>query len=128
MVITICGSSKFKDEILKAARDLTLQGHIVLAPAVFEHAEEEELSREDKVRLDNLHRQKINMSDMIFVVNKDQYIGESTFGEIDWADRMGKKIYFLEEIPGATTKEGEEAETETTDEKVPVADAELVEE
>ena len=47
------------------------------------------------------------MSDAIFVVNKDQYIGESTFGEIDWADRMQKKIYFLEEIPGATTQEEE---------------------
>ena len=108
MVVTICGSTKFKDEILKAARELTLQGHIVLMPAIFEHTDNEELTPEDKVRLDNLHRQKINMSDAIFVVNKDQYIGESTFGEIDWADRMQKKIYFLEEIPGATTKEGEE--------------------
>lgn len=110
MIVTICGSSKFKDEIMKTARDLTLQGHIVLTPAIFEHADNEELTPEDKVRLDNLHREKINMSDAIFVINKDQYIGESTFGEIDWADRMQKKIYFLEEIPGATTKEGENVE------------------
>lgn len=117
MVVTICGSTKFKDEILKAARELTLQGHIVLMPAIFEHADNEELTPEDKVRLDNLHREKINMSDAIFVVNKDGYIGESTFGEIDWADRMKKKIYFLEEIPGATTKEGENTEevTQNTD-------------
>ena len=113
MVITICGSSKFKDEILKAAHDFTMQGHIVLAPAVFHHADEEELTPEDKVRLDNLHREKINMSDAIFVINKDQYIGESTFGEIDWADRMKKQIYFLEEIPGATTKAGENGEPPT---------------
>lgn len=124
MTITICGSSKFKDEILKAARDLTLQGHVVLTPAIFEHADNEELTPEDKVRLDNLHREKINMSDAIFVINKDQYIGESTFGEIDWADRMKKQIYFLEEIPGATTKENEESAKE----EVPSVEAELVSE
>ena len=114
MIVTICGSSKFKDEIMKMARDFTLQGHIVLMPCVFEHADNEELTPEDKMRLDNLHREKINMSDAIFVVNKDQYIGESTFGEIDWADRMQKKIYFLEEIPGATTQEGEEEGEESS--------------
>ena len=124
MVVTICGSTKFKDEILKAARELTLQGHIVLMPAIFEHADNEELTPEDKVRLDNLHREKINMSDAIFVINKDGYIGESTFGEIDWADRMKKKIYFLEEIPGATTKENEEGAKE----EVPSVEAELVSE
>lgn len=110
MIITICGSSKFKNEIFETARSLTLQGHIVLMPCVFEHTDNEELSREDKIRLDNLHKEKINMSDAIFVINKDQYIGESTFGEIDWADRMKKQIYFLEEIPGATTKPGEKVE------------------
>jgi len=35
------------------------------------------------------------MSDAIFVINQDGYIGESTFGEIDWAQRMDKKIFFL---------------------------------
>lgn len=107
MIITICGSTKFKSEIEKAAHDLTLQGHIVLAPCVFHHADEEELSAEDKIRLDNLHKLKINMSDAIFVVNVDQYIGESTYGEIDWAQRMNKEVYFLE------TPEIEKAEEDT---------------
>ena len=112
MIVTICGSSKFKDEIMKAAHDFTLQGHLVFMPCVFEHTDDEELTREDKVRLDNTHREKITMSDAIFVINKDGYIGESTFGEIDWADRMKKKIYFLEEIPGATTSEQEQIKEE----------------
>ncbi len=99
MVITICGSSKFKNEILAVAHDLTLQGHIVLAPCVFHHTDEEQLSTEDKIRLDNLHKEKINMSDAIFVVNVDNYIGESTYGEIDWANRMKKQIFFLIEPP-----------------------------
>ena len=105
MIITLCGSTKFKDEFLEVQKQLTLQGHIVLSVGLFAHADNLELSREDKVRLDNLHKEKINMSDAIFVINKDGYIGESTYSEIDWADRMKKEIYFLEKIPGATDTE-----------------------
>ena len=94
MVITICGSSKFKNEILEAAKTLTMDNHIVLSPFIFHHADDEELTQEAKIRLDNLHKEKINMSDAIFVVNVDNYIGESTYGEIDWANRMKKEIYF----------------------------------
>ena len=106
MVVTICGSTRFKDEIMAAAKELTLQNHIVLAPFVFHHADEEDMSTELKIRLDNLHKEKINMSDAIFVVNKDGYIGESTYGEIDWAQRMKKEVYFLEN-PQTEEEEGE---------------------
>lgn len=99
MIITICGSTRFKDEISKVAHDLTLQNHIVLAPCIFHHADNEELTTEEKIRLDNLHKEKINISDAIFVVNVDGYIGESTYGEIDWAGRMKKQIFFLIEPP-----------------------------
>ena len=95
MVITICGSTKFKDEIMDIAKKLTLDNHIVLVPCIFHHADEIDLTEEQKIRLDNLHREKINMSDAIFVVNKDGYIGSSTYGEIDWAQRMKKEVYFL---------------------------------
>ena len=112
MVITICGSTKFKDEMMDAARKLTLDNHIVLAPCVFFHADEkEEITTEQKLRLDNLHKQKINMSDAIFVVNVDGYIGESTYSEIDWAQRMKKEVYFLEN-PNPEEEETEPAEEE----------------
>lgn len=99
MVVTICGSTRFKKEIEAVAHDLTLQNHIVLAPHVFHHMEEEEMPMELKIRLDNLHKEKINMSDAIFVVNVNGYIGESTYGEIDWANRMKKEVFFLVEPP-----------------------------
>ena len=114
MIVTLCGSSRFKNEIMKMAHDLTLQGHIVLTPCVFHHADEEELSTEDKIRLDNLHKQKINLSDAIFVVNVNGYIGESTFGEIDWATRMNKQVYFLVEPPKPEEEE-ENATEEVTE-------------
>jgi hypothetical protein len=40
----------------------------------------------------------INNSDAIFVVNVDKYIGEATYSMLDWATRMKKEVYFLEEI------------------------------
>lgn len=112
MVITICGSTRFKDEILTAARNLTLDDHIVLMPNLFEHADNEELTQEQKIRLDNLHKMKINMSDAIFVVNKDGYIGESTFGEIDWAVRNKKELYFLVNPNPEEDKEKKEEDDE----------------
>ena len=113
MIITICGSTRFKDQILDTARDLTLMGHIVLAPCVFHHAEDTELTTEEKIRLDNLHKEKINMSDAIFVVNVDGYIGESTYGEIDWATRMKKQVFFLVEPPKSEAESEEETANKT---------------
>lgn len=106
MIITICGSSRFKDEIMQVAHNLTMQGHIILMPCVFHHADKEELTTEQKICLDNLHKEKINLSDAIFVVNVNGYIGESTFGEIDWANRMKKQIFFLEEPPKQESEPG----------------------
>ena len=99
MIITLCGSTKFKNEYEEVAKNLALQGHAVLSVNLFAHADNIELTTEEKIRLDNAHKQKINISDAIFVINKDQYIGESTYSEIDWAERMGKQIFFLEQIP-----------------------------
>jgi len=96
MIITVCGSSRFKKEILEVARNLSLQGNTVLVPTVFHHMEEEELPLEVLIQLDNSHKEKIELSDAIFVVNVNKYIGESTFGEIDWAQRKKKQVYFLE--------------------------------
>lgn len=105
MIITLCGSTRFKDEFLQAQKDLTLAGHIVLSVGLFAHADGIELTPEEKIRLDNLHKEKINMSDAIFVINKDGYIGESTYGEIDWANRMKKQIFFLVEPEVPADKE-----------------------
>ena len=108
MIITLCGSTKFKDEYLDVAKKLALQGHCVLSVNLFAHADNIELTTEEKIRLDNAHKQKISISDAIFVINKDQYIGESTYSEIDWAERMGKEVYFLEELPKKEEKPSEE--------------------
>lgn len=112
MIITLCGSTKFKNEYEEVAKNLALQGHAVLSVNLFAHADNIELTTEEKIRLDNAHKQKINISDAIFVINKDQYIGESTYSEIDWAERMGKQIFFLEQIPEKKDETSENIKTE----------------
>ena len=110
MIITLCGSTRFKNEYEEIAKKLALDGHCVLSVNMYSHADNIELTQEQKIQLDNAHKQKISISDAIFVINKDGYIGESTFSEIDWAQRMKKEIYFLEDI-----NQKEEKTKETTD-------------
>lgn len=102
MIITLCGSTRFKEEYEEVGKALALQGHTVLSVNLFAHADNIELTAEQKIRLDNAHKQKISISDAIYVINKNKYIGESTYGEIDWAERLGKQIFFLEDIEEKT--------------------------
>ena len=98
-VITLCGSTKFKDEYMKAQKDLTLQGNIVISVGLFGHSGDDEVWTEGtKEMLDNMHKRKIDMADEIFVINVGGYIGESTRNEIEYAIRNGKKVNYLEPI------------------------------
>ena len=97
-VITLCGSTRFKDEFLKVQKQLTLEGWIVLSVGVFGHSGDAEgLTDYNKSKLDDIHKAKIEMSDAIYVINPGGYIGESTASEIEWAQDLGKEIFYLEE-------------------------------
>ena len=96
-IVTLCGSTRFKDDFLRMQSIYTLAGFIVLSVGCFGHADNIELSEEDKHKLDELHKVKIAMADLVFIVNKDGYIGESTQSEIEWAEELGKKIIYMEE-------------------------------
>jgi hypothetical protein len=95
-VITLCGSTKFKDQYIEAQRGITLAGHIVISVGLFGHADAELLTAEVKEMLDELHFRKIDLSDEIFVINVGGYIGKSTNREIAYAVATGKKVVFLE--------------------------------
>ena len=80
-VITLCGSTRFKNEFMMAQKKLTLEGNIVISVGLFGHSGDEEVWEnmdEDtltktKEILDDMHKRKIDMSDEIFVINKDGY-------------------------------------------------------
>lgn len=97
-VITLCGSIKFKPEFIKAQEELTLKGNIVLTPNFFSAIKKDEITIETKKMLDEMHRQKIDMSNEIYVINFGGYIGESTKSEIEYAKAKGKKVSYLENI------------------------------
>ena len=97
-IVTLCGSTKFKNEYLETMKKLTLEGKIVISVGLFGHADNEPITPEQKKMLDELHLRKIDLSDGIFVINPNGYIGESTKREIAYAQSKYKKITYLENI------------------------------
>ncbi len=98
MLITICGSMKFFDQMQEAEKELKSMGHDVLIP----------LKKGFKIK--NIaesklgHMDKINKSDAILVINTtnkniENRIGGSTFLEIGVAHYKRKKIFLLNPIP-----------------------------
>ena len=96
-VITLCGSTKFKDEFMKVQKELTVNGYIVISVGCFGHSGDV-LTDEQKIMLDDMHKRKIDMADEIFVINVNGYIGSSTKSEIEYAEAHNKKVNYLVDI------------------------------
>lgn len=95
-IITLCGSTRFKDEFLSAQKRLTLEGNIVISVGLFGHSGDKEVWSEDtKEMLDDMHKRKIDLADEIFVINVAGYIGSSTRSEIDYAVSTNKSVNYL---------------------------------
>ena len=96
-VITLCGSTRFKDAFMDAQKRLTLEGNIVISVGLFGHSGDDEVWKEGtKEMLDDMHKRKIDMADEIFIINVGGYIGSSTQSEIEYATNTGKMIKYLE--------------------------------
>ncbi len=96
-VITLCGSTKFKDDFIREQKRLSLEGNIIISVGMFGHSGDNEVWTDDiKEMLDDMHKRKIDMSDEIFVINKGGYIGSSTRSEIEYAIAHGKKVNYME--------------------------------
>ena len=96
-VITLCGSTRFKEQFLEVQKRLTLEGNIVISVGLFGHSGDNEVWNEGtKVMLDRMHLAKIDLADEIFVINVGNYIGDSTRREIEYAKEKGKSISYLQ--------------------------------
>ena len=96
-VITLCGSTRFKEQFIEIQKKLTLEGNIVISVGTFGHCGDNEVWTDGKkAMLDRMHLAKIDLADEIFVINVDNYIGDSTRNEIEYAKSKGKKVRFLE--------------------------------
>lgn len=119
-IITLCGSTRFVKEFEEARLWLTIEDWIVLTVGGFLHGDKDPNVREllagHKEQLDRLHKEKIAMSDYILVLDVNGYIGESTRSEIEYAEKLQKKIYYWSEslklggikpmLAGSDSKEG----------------------
>lgn len=85
---------RFRDELARLDAELTLAGHVVLAPTVLDPATEP--GAEERIVLDRVHLQKIEMADEVLVVNVGGYVGESTRREIEHARSHKIPVRFLE--------------------------------
>ena len=105
-VITLCGSTRFKDDFMRVQKELTLKGNIVISVGLFGHSGDDEvwdgmnegILSKTKEMLDDMHKRKIDMADEIFVINVGGYIGDSTRSEIEYAVKNGKKVNYLEKV------------------------------
>lgn len=93
-IITLCGSTRFKDEFERINKELTLAGNIVISVGCFGHAGDV-FTDEQKIMLDDIHKAKIDLADEIFVINVGGYIGNSTRSEIEYARQHGKIVRYL---------------------------------
>jgi len=95
-IITLCGSTKFRDEFIAEQKRLTLEGNIVISVGLFGHSGDNEVWSETiKEMLDDMHKRKIDLADEIFVINVGGYTGVSTKSEIEYALKTGKTIKYL---------------------------------
>lgn len=120
-IVCLCGSTRFYEAFQKANYDETMAGRIVLSvghyphvskrrvivdgcmgeqevtvDVVQNHGESVGCTPEQKIALDVLHKQKIDLADEILVLNVGGYIGSSTRSEIMHAIMRGKLVRWLE--------------------------------
>jgi hypothetical protein len=100
-IITLCGSTKFKDEFIAEQKRLTMEGNIVISVGLFGHSGDLEVwSERTKEMLDDMHKRKIDLADEIFVINPGGYLGQSTISEIEYAKKTNKLVKYLKTPEG----------------------------
>lgn len=102
-IVCLCGSTRFYDEFQRANYQLTMNGIIVLTVGFYPHNSQVHgegigITPEQKIKLDKLHKRKIDLADRILVLNVNGYIGDSTRSEIVYAKRHNIPISYLEPI------------------------------
>lgn len=94
-IMCFSGSTKFKDMFFALHKKYTMAGYITLIPAFFAKAGDY-VSNEEQTALFDLHLAKLNLCDIVFVINVGGYLGDSTKLEIEYAKTLGKEIWYLE--------------------------------
>ena len=96
-IITICGSLKFQKEMMEMAEKMALDGYCALTPT-YPVSNNLNITDNQLKFLKEAHFKRIELSDIILVMNVNNYIGESTSLEIEYATKLGKKIIYYSDL------------------------------
>ncbi len=92
-IVTICGSLKFTKEMIDVSLKLQIEkGYIVIQPCY--NFNDISLNEKDIQTVNKIHKQKIDISDAIYVLNINGYIGNSVKSEIEYAKAHNKEIIY----------------------------------
>ena len=97
-IVCLCGSTRFKTDFERVAREQTLKGRIVLTLAFFSQEDGTPLTEEQIEMLHHLHKHKIKLADEVYIINTNGYIGDSTEHDIDFAGKNNKFIEYSEPL------------------------------
>lgn len=110
-VVVLCGSSRFVDIMAVTAwiiereeKAITMGLHLLpiwYRSSISNKPIPDHLAEHEGVSsvMDWLHLRKIDLADEIFVVNFNDYIGESTTNEVKYAQSLEKKIRWYKSDP-----------------------------
>ena len=96
VVVTLCGSMRYQNEMIKIARNLEVTFGYCVLQCVYDFAGKNDTQKE-RYKIIRAHYKKIDLCDFIYVVNIDGFISESTQKEIDYAIKKGKEVYYHED-------------------------------
>lgn len=98
-IITVCGSLKFYKEMMEVTEKMELKGNCMLVP-IYNPSKpnKDDFTEEEALILDKMHKERIKLADAILVVNIDNYIGNSTKSEIEFAKSLNKEILYYTDL------------------------------
>lgn len=94
--ITICGSMKFAEEMKQIAWRLEVEKGFNVLQCIY-NEKNESITDEEQKHLVAAHYKKIDISDAIYIVDINGYIGKSVANEILYAKENGKELIFHSE-------------------------------
>lgn len=98
-IITVCGSLRFYKEMMDITEKMELEGNCMLVPIYNpSRPNKDDFTLEEALILDNMHKERIKLADAILVVNVDNYIGDSTKKEVEYAKSLNKEIIYYTDI------------------------------
>ena len=97
-IITVCGSLKFKKEMMEITEKMDLEGNCMLSVVYPTRKDKNDYTEKEFMTFDKMHKERIKISDAILVVNVGGYIGNGTMCEIEYAKSLNKEIIYYTDL------------------------------